>query len=405
MNRSERRAAKRAGVNPEAATIAWLSNAMWSPTGYGTQTKQVVSRMAADGHKVAVIANYGLEAMQSDWEGIWHYPRGLDAYSNDVAVPYFKDWQRKNPSERSALFTLFDVWTFKGPAWDDVPRIGSWVPIDHLPVPPEVQAWCEKPNVVPIAMSQYGLEQLQRRDIEALYAPHALDLNLYKPTEKFANGDRLMTGRELMGLPSDAFCVMLPNANKGQTPVRKAWGENLLAVAAFAERHDDVVVYIHAESRGRMQGIDLVDLVSQVGLPAERVKFVSQFALQAGIPDEAMATLYTAADVVLAATLGEGFGLTVLEAAATGTPTIVNDFTAQPELVGEGWLTEGQPTWDAHQRAWFRTPNVNSIVDCLEAAYQRGQGRSQVQIDHAAKYDADLVFDQHWRPIIEAITR
>lgn len=95
MDRAERRRRNRNGTQPIAGL--WCSNAAWSPTGYGTQTKQVVSRMIKDGHAIAVAANYGLEATMSAWEGIEHFPRGFDAYSNDMIHPYFVDWSKQHP--------------------------------------------------------------------------------------------------------------------------------------------------------------------------------------------------------------------------------------------------------------------------------------------------------------------
>lgn len=168
-------------------------------------------------------------------------------------------------------------------------------------------------------------------------------------------------------------------------------------------KHPDVWLYVHAEKFGNMQGIALEPLMESVGIDKNRVAIVNQYALLSGIPDEAMAAIYTASDVLLAPTLGEGFGLTVLEAGATGTPVIVNDFSAQPELVGEGWLTEGQPLWDSGQNSWFRLPLVTSIVDSLEQAYRRGNARSDKQIEHAKQYDADLVYRDYWRPIFDVL--
>ena len=53
-----------------ALTATWHSNAPWTYTGYGSQTKQVVRRMHADGHRMAIAANYGIEQMITEWEGL-----------------------------------------------------------------------------------------------------------------------------------------------------------------------------------------------------------------------------------------------------------------------------------------------------------------------------------------------
>jgi glycosyltransferase involved in cell wall biosynthesis len=119
-----------------------------------------------------------------------------------------------------------------------------------------------------------------------------------------------------------------------------------------------------------------------------------------GVPLEAMASIYTATDVLLAASMGEGFGLPTMEAQACATRVIVSDFAASAELVGDGWRIDGQPQWDAPQKAWFHVPNVESIVNALEEAYQQGRIRSQKAQDFAAAYEADRVWAEHWRPIL-----
>jgi len=99
---------------------------------------------------------------------------------------------------------------------------------------------------------------------------------------------------------------------------------------------------------------------------------------------------------------GEGFGIPVIEAQACGVPVIVSDWTAQPELVGDGWVVKTQPEWDAMQDAWFGTPLVADIVDALNQAYERGQGTSQRAIDFVQQYNADTVFNDCWRPLLKA---
>jgi glycosyltransferase involved in cell wall biosynthesis len=290
--------------------------------------------MKKDGHNVAVIANYGLEAMQTQWEGINIYPRGYESYSNDVVAADFADWQHQHPNGRPHVFVLFDAWTMVGPHWDTLPT-SIWTMVDHMPVPPEVLSRLKKTNITPIAVSRFGQREIERLDIESPYIPMAIDTRLYKPTEFYDNGGKNLTGRHLMGFTEDHFVVSLINANKGVLPSRKAWGENILAFSIFADKHPDAVLYLHTEKHGNVGGIRLDPLIKAVGLKDHQYKFVNQYAMHSGIPNEAMAAIYTASDVLLASTLGEGFGLTVLEAQACGTPVIVNNFSAQPELVGD----------------------------------------------------------------------
>jgi len=109
--------------------------------------------------------------------------------------------------------------------------------------------------------------------------------------------------------------------------------------------------------------------------------------------------------VLLSASAGEGFGLPVLEAQACGTPVIVSDFSAQPELVGDGWIVEVQPQWNPTQLGWFCTPLVKSIVEALEAAYERPRGVvSQDAVKFAQDYQADKVFDEGWVPLLDTVT-
>ncbi len=400
MNRAERRRRARNGQPPIAG--CWVSNAAWAQTGYGTQTKQVVSRMIKDGHKIAVACNYGLEATSSEWEGITHLPRGFDAYSQEMVHPYFVDWSRQHPNDRHHVFTLYDVWVFTHPRFDEMPVV-SWVPIDHLPIPGIVLKFISKPNVHPIAMSKYGADQMQRVELEHTYIPHGIETNLFKPTLTVIDDLGVeKTGRQLMDVPDDAFVVGIVNANKGNAPMRKAFDAQLLAFGLFAEKHDDVFLYMHTERFGAMGGVPLDPLIAACGIPEEKIRFVNQYQSRIGFPAEAMAALYSGMDCLLAPTLGEGFGITVAEAQSCELPVIVNNFSAQPELVGDGIIVAGQPLWDPSQHAWFQMPLVSEILKALEAMYERRGERAPNGRQHIIEnYDADTVYENMWRPLLE----
>jgi len=412
MNRAHRRAtsapstkngpAKKSATSP--LRLTWCSNSPLVATGYGTQTAQVTRRMQAAGHEVAVACNYGLEGASSEWNGIHLYPRGLAGYSEDVMYAYSMHWASQNPSLSNAVFTLYDAWVYnKNENLKKIPRIYSWVPVDHQPAPPEVLEWCRRDNVTPIAMSKFGKSMLEHADVECEYIPHAIE-SVFKPTLAMQTPIGRHTGREVVGLPNDAFVVMMNSANKGVTPCRKAFGQAILAFSIFALDHPDAILYLHTEDTGAMSGINLRELLRASGVNPEQVRFVDQFAYRLGIDQETLAAFYTMSDVLLAPSMGEGFGIPVIEAQACGLRVIVSDFSAQPELVGDGWTVSGQPDWDAMQKSWFFTPNVGSIVDALEKAYEAERGSSEKAIKFAADYHADKVFDEYWVPLLEKIS-
>ena len=364
--------------------ITWASNAPWAPTGYGTQTAQVLRRLKAAGHHVAVANNYGLEATATTWEGVPILPKGIDAYGNDVLLGHHEAWGG------DWLISLYDVWVFRPHEAYASARIASWTPVDHYPVPPEVAAWCKQH--LTLAMSKFGQSALKDVGINARYVPHALEKH-WQPTPS--------TFRSEVGIPDDAFLVTINAANKG-VPPRKAWPEMLSAFAIFAKSHPDAWLYLHTDLIG-VGGIDLSYLMSALDISPDRVRIAPQYPYRtSAIPDSRLAQIYTASDVLLATSMGEGFGLTVLEAQACGLPVIVTDFTAQPELVGAGWTVGYQPYWDWTQGAWWATPNIKHIVERLEESYAaRGdKDLSAKAVAFAAQYAADLVFEAHWKPVL-----
>lgn len=410
MNREQKRLAtkqikKQTQSNP--LNILWVSNSPWASTGYGQQTKQVTSRLITDNHKVAIATNYGLEGSTTFYGSgknqIKVYPRGYDQWSNDVIPAHMHDWSLENPHNPNVIMTLFDVWVFRGPKWQEFP-VASWTPIDHMPTPPSVLAWAKNKFVKSIAMSEYGLKLMQSENIDALYVPHAIE-SVFMPTKDAEiNGERY-TGRQIMGVQDDAFVVGMNAANKGVMPNRKAFAENLLAFSIFAKDKNDVCLYLHTDPKGAAGGINLLELLTAVGVPTEKVRFADTYALRSGLSQEALAAVYTSMDVLLATSYGEGFGIPTIEAQACGTKVIVSNFAASAELMGDGWLIDGQPLWDAPQGSFFYVPNVAQITEALEQAYKGSQEKSTKAIDFAKQYQANLVYEKDWKPALEAIRK
>ena len=86
-------------------------------------------------------------------------------------------------------------------------------------------------------------------------------------------------------------------------------------------------------------------------------------------------------------------------------PIITSNFAASAELASpDSYLVNGQPFWDAGQHCWFNVPNVQGIVDALEQAYQRGRKKFPDTIAFAKDYDANKVYSEMWRPLIEKLS-
>jgi glycosyltransferase involved in cell wall biosynthesis len=380
--------------------IAWSSNAPFVGSGYGMATAEITRKLKASGHEVTILANHGLAGSTIQWEGIPVFPQGIDAYSNDLhpaAMLNVIGDQR----HRGLGITLFDVWVYKNPQWDDVPLL-SWTPVDHAPAVPEVIEFFNRPGRKwALAMSRFGEEQLLAAGISrdrVFYSPHTFNPALFRP-----DGD---TMREQMNVPADAHLTMVNAANKGNTPIRKCFPEVLYAWSRFAERHEDAYLYLHTELTGIASGVRLDRLLAAVKAPRDRVRVVPQYEYRMGIDHATVARLYRSSDVLLATARGEGFGVPTIEAQASGIPVIVTDWTASPELVGAGWKVDGQIDWDEFQGSWWKVPSIDGIVDALEQSYKlKGDEAlraktSETAVAFASQYTTDRVYEEHWVPLL-----
>jgi glycosyltransferase involved in cell wall biosynthesis len=385
-------------------TISWFSNSPTATTGYGVQTAQVVKRLVKDEYNVAILSNYGREGVNGTWDSgygiIPEYARGAEIYSQDVTPLNHQHHKAQYKDQADVLITLYDTWILKGKKYDQI-NLACWTPVDHYPCPPDVLAWLSKPNVTPIAMSKFGQKAIQDAGIECEYVPHAIE-DVFTPTDTIDGKNN----REYLGAKDTDFLVMMNAANKANGLVhRKALAENLLAFSIFAKDKPDAVIYLHMDMFGAFGGWNLPNLLEAVGLLHDQVILVDQIAYRYGLSQEVLAGLYTAADVYLGTSYGEGFGVGTIESQACSTPVIVSNFAASPELVGDGWVVDGQPLWDHHQRSWFNVPSVPGIVAALEEAYARPRGKSEKALEFAKDYRADVVYETHWKPVLKKLLK
>jgi glycosyltransferase involved in cell wall biosynthesis len=146
----------------------------------------------------------------------------------------------------------------------------------------------------------------------------------------------------------------------------------------------------------------LGNLLQAVGIEPDRVIFPDPVELRYGYSKKNMAALYSAFDVLLAPSYGEGFGIPTVEAQACSTRVIGSSWAASGDLVAEdGWLVEGQVFWDDGQAAWWKIPDVSSIIGALRQAYDAPREPSGVAREFALQFDVEKVWTEGWLPFLK----
>ncbi len=375
--------------------ILWLSNPPWSPSGYGEQTGLFVPRLQNMGHEVACVANYGLQGVIQEWNGLTVYPADQQ-WGNRTTKTYADHFKA------DLVIALCDAWVLKPQEWADGLKISVWAPVDHHPVPPAVFATLNDERVRPISMSNFGDHQMRQLGLDPCYVPHGIDLNVFKPQPEIRDGVR-----DELGIPKDVFLVGMVAANKGNPSVpRKSFPQAFQAFSRFAADHDDAWMYVHTNAQPQGGGgISLDKLAIATDCPTGRVRFPPDEAWDLGMPSSVVSAMYAAFDVLLSPSMGEGFGIPILEAQACGVPVITSNHSAMVELTQAGWLVDGDPWWDALQDSFAFVPSVASIHTALQAAYD---GRTDVDLRAAGvvfaeQYDADTVAQDFWAPTLEKL--
>jgi len=381
--------------------ILWHSSTPWGTGSYSVLTKRTVPGIVRLGYEAVINSWYGLQGEPQKWRIL---PKGkpdaesvgivtvLPSTGNNYGTDTMLAAYRASGSD--VCISCMDVWVIPAEISSKL-NFAPWLPLDHDPCPqPIINSL--RTAMYPMCMSQWGTQVLKDAGIDAHYVPCSADSDVFKP------GDQKLA-REKTGIPQDAFLVTMVAANKDEHD-RKGFGEALDGFARFAEKHDNARLYIHTLWSG---AIDIHALVERLGI-IDRVIMPNVYAMVMGMySNDDMCNIYNSSDVLLNPAKSEGFGLPILEAQMCGVPVIASDFSTTDELLFAGWKIAGQRHWSFGADSWRFMVYVDSVIDCLEAAYSESSNKKlkQQARNGALDLDTDRTITEYWKPALAEIEK
>lgn len=375
--------------------ILWMSNAPWTGTGYGVQTKLILRELVKQGHDVECFAFYGLHGGRVTYDGYNVWPASdFDPWGNDVIRLHLKH------SEADAVVTLLDPFVLDVDIWGKLnkPWI-AWVPIDCDNIGWETEARLKLINYN-VAMSHHGEQQMELAGIPAaatIY--HAVDPDAMYEMDQTES-------RKYLGLDEDCFLIGMVMANKGD---RKQFAKHFEAIRLWMERRPDenIQIFMHTDQTTKMGGWDIPQLVRKFGLNGKVHTTSQYFTSVVYADDEQIRQMYSAMDVLMQCSAGEGFGVPIIEAQLCGTPVIAHGVTSMPELVKNGYLVTSSEKYLAAHGGFQYLPDVEDMADKLEAIWRRG---NPPDVKQAAKNWVQMscsteVIGRQWSYLLEEVTQ
>lgn len=264
----------------------------------------------------------------------------------------------------------------------DIPLF-HYCPVEGVGLPPRWAAFWQR--VQPIAMSNFGAEQIELvMGHRPPMAYHGVDTSAFFPVSA-ATPIVLRGANDLHILKSKADCKRFfgadPNSlwlfRADRNMPRKRYASLFRSVAPVLAKHPNVSLVYHCLTDD--QGGNLDDEKSKFH-PAIAQRMISTgfHDRNGGIDRKVLNALYNAADIYVS-TSAEGFGLTIAEALACGTPAVAMDYSSVTEVVGmAGSLVKPAFLVDNEYAHWWAGVDETAFSEAVEYLVTHKQKRIQL---------------------------
>jgi len=412
--------------------IIWNSNGVFTNSGYATEQRELLSRLAADGWKIAQVAFWGLNGYPLTYTDppfdrgnpITLYPRMAEDYGTDAMYHWAKQFGAH------VAFCMQDLGLLNPQILDQMIREKfpwiPWLPIDQDPVPKAVINALRYAYKI-LTFSKYGHDELEKEGFTSNMIYEGVNTSLFKPIDKYKEGERIQvpllhlnnesqiytkTTREQIraqyGFPPDAFVFGMIAANK-ENPPRKGYQEALEAFKIFLEKHPNAALFVHNQQV--MPGnFPIIPFAQHLGIAHRLFGYEQNMATFNSNSWEVMKQL-NAIDVLLHPSQTEGFGLTIIEAEACGKPVIVTDGMSMPELVIPGKTGEIAKVFHnrySNSLGYWKVADSKDVADKMEKVWQMLQDDPK-EVAKACRqnvvknFNIDTIVRETWIPWLEKL--
>jgi len=367
------------------AKVLWIGDA-GSHTGFARVTHSIAPGLVDRGHDISVLALNYQGDYAPDANGLKLYRPNTYSSSDIYGARRIPDLLEKIQPE--VVVILHDPravfqYVFENPfdvyhALAKLPII-AYCPVDGYDYPPNLV------DVLPlftnlVVMSKHG--QTVFPTAKLVY--HGVDPDLFYPVSEERpielDGETLTSKadcRRALEMP-DRFTALRVDKNSG----RKDFAATIHALAPYLEKHRDVGLHLHAMQDAVMPGVDIPALLTRYDLQPGQVTITGTENATTAWSLDRLRALYNAADVFVTTSRGEGFGLTIAEAMASGVPVIAQDVSAIPEVVGPGGILiapQRRITAPAGQDNWLA--DIEAFTEAFERLHANEVWRAELGLE------------------------
>jgi glycosyltransferase involved in cell wall biosynthesis len=189
---------------------------------------------------------------------------------------------------------------------------------------------------------------------EVEWMPHGFNPQVFKPQPK-------ALGRQLLHLPEQVPLVGMVAANQA----RKDWGLAFQAIAALRQRVPDVRFWAHTDTLERYWSLPA--LITDFGLGE-----VVAVTLAGQLNNQGLAACYSACDVTMLPSGGEGWGFPITEAQACGVACLHGKYgggveqVADPKCLIEPSGFRLDTMWNSVRPVWNPSEWASRLAELIE---------------------------------------